>query len=218
MSVDITGDDRIEVVGESFYRAALGRIAAAAGPSRVVSASLVPDPSNPYDRNAVRVEIEGELVGHLPRDLAALVARSIAELARQGPVTTKAELRGDPDSDLGCGVALWLEAGRLGLVVEDGEDEDSVFDVPDMVSAMVNPLAEGATGQLKSETVERRRPTVERAVESWKTELIDLSGRNRLLYMRDLRGGTLSFDESSRAALMELVAGKRVALSRIVPR
>ena len=218
MSVDITGDDRIEVVGESFYRAALGRIAAAAGPSRVVSASLVPDPSNPYDRNAVRVEIEGELVGHLPRDLAALVARSIAELARQGPVTTKAELRGDPDSDLGCGVALWLEAGRLGLVVEDGEDEDSVFDVPDMVSAMVNPLAEGATGQLKSETVERRRPTVERAVESWKTELIDLSGRNRLLYMRDLRAGTLSFDESSRAALMELVAGKRVALSRIVPR
>jgi hypothetical protein len=189
MLVDITGDDRVEVVGESFYRAALTRIAATAGPSRVLSATLRPDPSNPYDRNAVRVEIDGELVGHVPRDLAGLIAGPIAELAREGPVTAKAELRGEPDSELGCGVVLWIEARRLGLVVEGDEEEGAPLDVPDMVSAMTKSVAGPADDRVVSEVVERRRATIERAVESWKTELIDLSGRNRLLYMRDLRAG-----------------------------
>jgi hypothetical protein len=218
MSVDITGDDRVEVVGESFYREALERVAAGAGPSRVVSAGLRPEPENPYDRNAVRVEIEGELVGHIPRDLAAMISDPVAELAKGGPVFAKAELRGEADSELGCGVVLWVDMRRLGLVVEDDEAGDAVFEAPEAVGAMLNAAPAPVRGKVDDEKAERRRSVVERAVESWKTELIDLSGRNRLLYMRDLRAGTLGFDESARSALMELVAGKRVALSRIVPR
>jgi hypothetical protein len=218
MSVDITGDDRIEVVGESFYRAALKRIAAAGGTSRVLSATLRPEPSNPYDRNAVRVEIDGELVGHIPRDLAEMISGPVTELARDGPVTAKAELRGEGDSELGFGVVLWIEARRLGLAVEGDEDGTPDFDVPEMIGAMVESRGADADDPIADEAFGRRRAIVERAVESWKTELIDLSGRNRLLYMRDLRAGTLSFDESARAALMELVAGNRVALSRIIPR
>ena len=100
--------------------------------------------------------------------------------------------------ELGCGVVLWIEARRLGLVVEGDEDEELVLDVPDMVEAMLNPPAAAAEDRIKGEIVERRPATVERAVESWKTELIDLFGRNRLLYMRDLGAGILAFSTSLR--------------------
>jgi very-short-patch-repair endonuclease len=213
MSVDISGNDRVDVAGESFYRAGLERIAAAGDPYRDLTAQFRPEPENPYDRNAVRVEIEGEMVGHLPRDLAALVSGSLSELSKTGPVTSRAELRGSAGSEFGWGVLLWIDAGRLGLVVE-GQDESGSAE-------KVEPTGEAtpiSTDGKANGVDQGRRDTIERAVESWKTELIDLSGRNRLLYMRDLRAGTLNFDESSRAALMELVGGKKVALSRLVPR
>jgi len=39
---------------------------------------LVPEPTNPYDRNAVRVEcLDGRRVGYIPRHLAALIAAVI---------------------------------------------------------------------------------------------------------------------------------------------
>ena len=216
MPVDISGNDRIEVAGESFYRAGLERIAGAGDSSRPLTAHLRPDPDNPYDRNAVRVEIEGEMVGHLPRELAALVAGTLAELDRDGPVTGRAELRGSADSEFGWGVVLWIEAGQLNLVIEGDEAHESGAEAgreggSKRVASQPRDAAANGVDQ-------RRRDTIERAVESWKTELIDLSGRNRLLYMRDLRAGTLDFDEFSRAALMELVGGKKVALSRLVPR
>jgi very-short-patch-repair endonuclease len=216
MAVDISGNDRIEVAGESFYRAALERIAAAGDPYRSLTAQLLPEPENPYDRNAVRVEIDGEKVGHLPRDLAALVAEALTQLAKSGPVTSRAELKGSPASEFGWGVVLSIDASRLGLVIEGEDEAGSVESVGPPVSddRSVSPTVAATTNGRD----EGRRDTIRRAVESWKTELIDLSGRNRLLYMRDLRAGTLTFDEMSRPALMELVGGKKVALSRLVSR
>lgn len=57
------------VVGVSFYQAALGKIC---GNKRemIVRAKIVPEENNPYDSNAIRVEIEGEIVGHLSRENA----------------------------------------------------------------------------------------------------------------------------------------------------
>ena len=63
----------LDVVGESFYRDNLRRVCGrptAAGEDRWVWAILVPDPQNQYDPNAVRVEIAGRIVGHLPREIA----------------------------------------------------------------------------------------------------------------------------------------------------
>jgi len=62
------------VAGESHYQDALHAIAGD-GDGEVrfeATAALVPEPSNPHDPNAVRVEIDGRLVGYLPR--AAAVA------------------------------------------------------------------------------------------------------------------------------------------------
>ncbi len=64
----------------------------------------------------------------------------------------------------------------------------------------------------------QRRETIERAVERWKSDLIDLTARNRLLYFRDLQTGTLSLNDASPEAMMKLIGGKSIALSKLVPR
>jgi hypothetical protein len=71
-SVDLTGNQRLAVVGESHYQPAL---AAVAGPKRaggvevVVQAVLAAEPNNPYDSHAVAVHlVGGGKVGYLSRE------------------------------------------------------------------------------------------------------------------------------------------------------
>lgn len=74
---------RVDVVGESFYAKAIRDAVAKVGQGEEVWASLVPDPANPYDPNAVKVVIAGLHVGHLSREVAILfgpVARRISEV------------------------------------------------------------------------------------------------------------------------------------------
>ena len=59
---------------------------------------------------------------------------------------------------------------------------------------------------------QRRREIVISAVEQWKSELIDLTARNNLLYYRDLRVGTLDLSEHPQAAV-DLLAGRMVQLA-----
>ena len=67
---------RREVVGESFYREALRslfpRQLTDGGQERLVRAALMPDPTNPHDRKAIKVVIEGQHVGHLAKEDAAV--------------------------------------------------------------------------------------------------------------------------------------------------
>jgi very-short-patch-repair endonuclease len=59
---------------------------------------------------------------------------------------------------------------------------------------------------------------VQRAVASWTGELIDLGGRNTLLYYRDLKQGTLSLGAESGAdavAVDDLLSGRTVRLSEM---
>lgn len=85
----IAGDGgyRLEVVGESFYQDALSTICS--GPSEEghafdCVAHLVPEPDNPYDRNAVAVLVDGRKVAHLPRDEAVVHHRDLAALGLTG--------------------------------------------------------------------------------------------------------------------------------------
>lgn len=62
-----------EVVGESRYQHALEAIVGGRGErgaQHKCHAVLRPEPDNPHDPNAVRVEVDGALVGYLPRDTA----------------------------------------------------------------------------------------------------------------------------------------------------
>ncbi len=62
---------------------------------------------------------------------------------------------------------------------------------------------------------EQRRKQVSEAARIWSGQLIDLGGRNQLLYYRDLKVGTLDLGDASPAALDALMDGRTVTLSRL---
>ncbi len=62
-----------------------------------------------------------------------------------------------------------------------------------------------------------RRETVERATTQWARDLTDESGRNRLLYYRDLKIGTLDLAEADPRAVDRLRNGRKVLLSQLFP-
>lgn len=66
----LEGDELIRVVGVSHYQDALRAITGRAADEEVRQeriATLVPEPDNPHDPEAVAVHIEGRLVGYLAR-------------------------------------------------------------------------------------------------------------------------------------------------------
>ena len=80
--------------------------------------------------------------------------------------------------------------------------------------------ASGATGQLgtPSSASPGRRRLIDRAVRTWTGELIDLGGRNTLLYYRDLKQGTLDVGPSSPAddvAVEQLLSSRTMRLSTL---
>lgn len=79
------------------------------------------------------------------------------------------------------------------------------------------PLAEAITdtAPVPTDAETDRRTRVARAAEVWAKELVDLSGRNNLLYYRDLKRGTMSLDEASPDALFRLLGGQKQSLRRL---
>ncbi len=76
----------VEVSGEAYHRDQIARlfngIGRPEGGVTMQTAWLVPEPTNPYDRNAVRVIIRGEQVGHVPAELAASIGRACIGVGR----------------------------------------------------------------------------------------------------------------------------------------
>lgn len=60
-----------------------------------------------------------------------------------------------------------------------------------------------------------RHHTVKRAAEQWAKELTDESGRNRLLYYRELKTGTLNLDEANPNVRQRLLMGNKVKASKL---
>jgi hypothetical protein len=75
---------KYNVVGESHYRDGLLRVIAAASPDErdagevYTLAVLQQEPTNKYDENAVRVLIDGEVVGYVPREDAAALGKMVS--------------------------------------------------------------------------------------------------------------------------------------------
>src|SRR6266540_7395589 len=67
------------------------------------------------------------------------------------------------------------------------------------------------------EARQRRLDTVRRSTKTWTGQLVDLTGRNNLLYYRDLKVGTLPLDECQRQTIYNALAGKAILLSRLFP-
>lgn len=68
-----------------------------------------------------------------------------------------------------------------------------------------------------SEGGRHRHEEVERAARTWTGQLVDLTGRNNLLYHRDLKVGTLSLDGAPRQLIYAALAGRIVLLSKLFP-
>lgn len=65
-------------------------------------------------------------------------------------------------------------------------------------------------------SVDRARlDSVHSAVKTWTGQLVDLGGRNNLLYFKDLRRGTLDLGQAAPKALAGLLAGKTVRISQL---
>jgi hypothetical protein len=83
----LVGGRLVNVAGESHYQDALREIVGPGAEGEVAvdtEALLVPEPSNPHDSNAVMVQIDGKLVGYLPREEAVAYGPALKELGGRG--------------------------------------------------------------------------------------------------------------------------------------
>ncbi len=79
----------LEVVGESHHQAVIEKLIGGRRPERVRAtfwATLVPEPDNPYDTNAVSVRVDGTHVGYITRPGAKAFAPILDRLAQAGRV------------------------------------------------------------------------------------------------------------------------------------
>ena len=75
--------DIVELVSTAVYQDALGPVAdGEPGPALHVEkwAHLIPEPDNPWDRNAVAVYVDGRKVGYLPREHTAAYASLLGQI------------------------------------------------------------------------------------------------------------------------------------------
>ena len=103
-----------EIVGESQYQNTIAEIA---GPKTedaaefYVKAELIAEPSNQYDKNAVRVDIKGMTVGYIARHEAPEIQRELLRISRSGKARCEAVVVGgwiDDNSEGHYGVKLDL--------------------------------------------------------------------------------------------------------------
>lgn len=97
------------IVGEMHHQEALARVfnmTEAASDTKTRAATLVPEPGNQYDTNAVAVLVRGELIGYLKRDVAAAYSPAL-------------QRTGKP---LKCRVRLARQGGSEGIILAFFED------------------------------------------------------------------------------------------------
>ncbi|MDR6431007.1 HIRAN domain-containing protein [Brucella pseudogrignonensis] len=74
-NITVSGDGEYDfnVVGESHYQRALEDIAGRSDESAeyYCTAKLIPEPTNEYDKRAIRVDIDSRPVGYIPRDVTS---------------------------------------------------------------------------------------------------------------------------------------------------
>ncbi|MGD9966077.1 MAG: HIRAN domain-containing protein [Hyphomonadaceae bacterium] len=105
ISIDGPGTFAIDVVGVSRRQDVLAAVVERqwrGGRAVTVDAVLVLENSNPHDANAVRVEIDGALVGYLSRENARRYRGDLAAAAMPGAtVRCKARVRGGFETEMG---------------------------------------------------------------------------------------------------------------------
>ena len=109
------GQDDLEVVGELAYQDALWGLSGGTVGDRIrrhIVAVLVPEPTNPYEANAIAVKIDGQVIGYLPRATAQeyLPGLQHSMSVHGGCVALRGVIVGGGYYDDGPGrLGVWLE-------------------------------------------------------------------------------------------------------------
>jgi len=89
--------ESFELVGEASYQDALDRLAGPKGEDAVYldcSATLIEEPKNPHDKNAVYCLISGLKVGYISRDENLAIKAIIRNRGSDGQLNVNAQIRG----------------------------------------------------------------------------------------------------------------------------
>ncbi len=114
-----TGTFDVIVVGVYFHQEALEKICRNKREEdieMIMRAEIVPEEGNCYDSNAVRIEIEGETVGHLSRQNALKWRGKMISEGISGAVTCPAKIRWDRNTLAAGSYGVWLD---LDLTLSD---------------------------------------------------------------------------------------------------
>lgn len=110
-----SGTFSLPIVGESSYQDNLEAICGKRtkkGEDKIVKAVLILENTNPYDKNAVRIDIEGKPVGHLSREHATQYRKHLKKAGHPNiTASCKAKIRGGwdrGDGDRGH-YGVWLD-------------------------------------------------------------------------------------------------------------
>jgi hypothetical protein len=117
------GSFHVIVVGVSFYQKALEKICDGRREEGIeghVQAKIIPDDDNPDDVHAVRIEIEGEIVGHLSRKAALIWRSKMISDGFSGAVTCPAKIAWDRNSFKAGSYGVWLD---IDLTLPDSTPE-----------------------------------------------------------------------------------------------
>ena len=113
--LDGPGSYSLAIVGESHYQPALEALCGGRTPDSAdlhLEACLVCEDTNPFDPQAVRIDIGGQTVGYLSRHHAPAYRRQLEALGYRGcPAFCSAHVRGGWDRGGGeCGYfGVWLD-------------------------------------------------------------------------------------------------------------
>lgn len=103
----LRGRELVNVAGESHYQDGLRVITGEGDVRHQTEAYLIPEPDNPHDADAVRVEIDGHKVGYLPRALAGAYVGGLAAIVARGRLPAcEATIVGSADTALGVFLRL----------------------------------------------------------------------------------------------------------------
>jgi len=122
------------VVGVSFYQAVLENICGnrcEIGHDVFTEAEIIPYDDNPHDKNAVRVDINGETVGHLSRKNAILWRSKMISDKHSGAVKCPAKISWDQNFTEGGSYGVWL---NLDLSLPNSKPEVSAKNLANPIS------------------------------------------------------------------------------------
>lgn len=113
----VAGPLQLDIVGEASYQDALLRICGGRDErpaQHSCIATLQCEPSNPHDRNAVRVTIDGQTVGYLAREIAKQVSPVLGRKRRDVAAVIVGGWYRGPDDIGHFGVVLWVHDDLFG--------------------------------------------------------------------------------------------------------